>query len=121
MEGSGLKPRCSDALPMFHLCLGLLPSVMKTREGAGRGRFLGQHLGKAPGRDSPFPVPLRQHQGLGKGQACLCSSAFPRASQRSHLELMQESVTRGPILAEQGPQPGPHLTLPAEALDAVIN
>lgn len=58
MEESGLKPRCSDALPMCHFCSGLLPSVMKTREGAGRGCFLGQHLGRGLGQDSPFPVPL---------------------------------------------------------------
>lgn len=110
--------RCPDHV----FLLGAASVSDENREGAGTGCFLGQHLGKALGQDSPFPVPLSQHQALDKGQACLCSSAFPRASQQSHFsDLMQEGVTRGPILAEQGLQPGAHLTLPAQDLDAVIN
>lgn len=63
MEESGLKPRCSDALPMFHLCLGLLPSVMKTR---GRERpFPRTALGEGPRPGLTFPSASASASGFG--------------------------------------------------------
>lgn len=62
----------------------------------------------APGR--PFPVPLSQHQGWGKGQVCLCISALTRAFQLSCFsERMHAGVTLGHMLAKQETQPWPHL------------
>lgn len=65
MEESGLKPRCSDALPMHHLCSGLLPSVMKTREGARL--FPRAALGEGPGPGLTFPSASELASGSGEG------------------------------------------------------
>lgn len=69
-------------------------------------------MGEALGQDSPFPGPPRQHQGLGKGQAA--SAVLPSLEllrQATSQELTQEGVTLSPSLAEQRPQPWPHLVL----------